>query len=129
MYELVADVESYPRFLPWCEGSSVDERHETVEVATIQIVCGPLRKTFTTRNQMTKYQRIDMDLIDGPFSHLRGAWSFEAVRQSGCKVSLDLEFEFSNSIIRSVVTPAFNAIAGSMVDAFTKRAHLVYGSR
>lgn len=129
MYELVADVESYPRFLPWCAGTSVDERHETVEVATIRLVCGPLRKSFTTRNQMRKYHRIDMSLVDGPFSHLCGAWHFQTANESGCKVSLDLEFEFQSSIIRSVVTPAFNAIVSSMVDAFCRRAHGVYGKR
>ena len=127
MYELVADVERYPGFLPWCRSASVHgSAPDTVE-ASLEIGRGPIRKTFTTRNVMTPGTRIDMHLVDGPFKHLQGCWQFVAMDDSGCKVALDLEFELSNAILRKTFGPVFHEIANTLVEAFCRRAGELYG--
>ena len=127
MYALVADVHEYPEFLPWCRGVRVLEPGEDTVEASLEIGRGPLRKTFTTRNLMTRDSRIDIELVDGPFKHLRGCWRFLGLDGSGCRIVLDLEFELSNAVLRRTLGPLFSEIADTMVDAFCRRAKQLYG--
>lgn len=130
MYELVNDVSSYSKFLPWCSSSAVLSETETEMRASVGIAKGVLNKTFTTQNRLTKNSRIDMELVDGPFSQLRGFWLFEPLKTEGaCKVNLELEFEFDNAMMSLAAKPIFTQIANSLVDAFCKRAAEVYGER
>ena len=127
MYALVADVEKYPGFLPWCRVARVrGPGPDTVE-ASLEIGRGPIRKTFTTRNVMTRDSRIDIGLIDGPFKHLQGCWQFTALDGAGSRIVLDLEFELSNAVLRRTLGPIFSEIANTMVDAFCRRAKELYG--
>jgi ribosome-associated toxin RatA of RatAB toxin-antitoxin module len=127
MYALVDDIESYPQFLPWCRSTSVLSRDQNEVRATIEIARGNLSKSFTTRNCMQPYKTIEIHLLNGPFRRLEGAWRFQPLRESACKVSLDLEFEFANPVLRMAMGPIFSQIADSMVDAFCQRAREVYG--
>jgi len=130
MYELVNDVGSYAKFLPWCRSSSVLNETETEMRASVEIAKGILNKTFTTQNQLTKNSRIGMELVDGPFSKLCGFWLFEPLKTEGaCKVHLELEFEFDNAMMSLAAKPIFTQIANSLVDAFCQRATEVYGER
>ena len=70
-----------------------------------------------------------MRLVEGPFRQLEGFWRFETLGEKGCKILLDLEFEFSNRILKLTVGPIFDQIANTLVDAFCKRAIDVYGKR
>jgi ribosome-associated toxin RatA of RatAB toxin-antitoxin module len=72
---------------------------------------------------------IEVRLEEGPFQHLQGFWRFDALGDDGCKVLLDLEFEFASRVLRMVVGPVFNQVANSLVDSFQKRAVDVYGKR
>ena len=128
MYELVADVDAYPEFLPWCGSASVKVLSSEEVEASIEIVRGRIRKTFTTRNSMRRYDAIEMRLVEGPFRELEGQWRFDALGDLGCKVSLEMHFEFSNALTRMVIGAAFSEIANSLVDAFCRRAANVYGS-
>ena len=128
MYELVADVESYPRFLPWCAGTRVLERDDSGLVAEIDMAFGGIRKTFTTRNTHSP-GRMDICLVHGPFSRLEGSWRFAQVAELGSRISLDLEFDFANRLLALAVGPVFGTIANSLVDSFQKRAREVYGAR
>ncbi len=129
MYNLVNDIESYPQFLPWCRSSSVVLCGEDELRATIEMAKGAMHKTFTTSNRMQKHKMIDIRLLEGPFQRLEGYWRFEPLRADACKVSLDMEFEFSSALLRKVVEPVFKQIANSLVDAFCKRAVDLYGRR
>ena len=129
MFRLVADVERYPRFLPWCRSATVHARTPTVVTASLEVARGPFRKSFTTRNRMVEAERIDIELVDGPFSHLDGRWSFDELAAQGCKVGFEMRFEISNRVLARVLAPLFEEIAGTMVDGFCRRAHQVYGSR
>ena len=72
---------------------------------------------------------VEVRLLEGPFHHLEGFWRFEALGESACKVSLDLDFEFKNRMVGMVVGPVFNPVANSLVDSFCKRADELYGAR
>ena len=127
MYALVADVEKYPGFLPWCRKACVRAPGEDAVEASLEIGRGPIRKTFTTRNVMIPGSRIDIGLIDGPFKHLQGCWQFMSLDGTGSRIALHLEFELSNALLRRTLGPVFSEIANSMVDAFCRRAKDLYG--
>ena len=125
LYDLVNDVESYPQFLPWCGGAKILEKSSSEIVASVEISKGAMRKTFTTQNTLHPHDRIEMKLVSGPFKTLHGIWQFEALDENTCRVSLDLEFDFSNRVIAMVVGPVFHHIANTLLDAFVERAHQV----
>ena len=127
MYALVNDIESYQHFLPWCRSSELLSQNEDEIRATIEIAHGSLRKSFTTCNRLQRNKMIEMRLEKGPFQHLDGFWRFDALSEEACKVSLDLDFEFSNKLIGMAMGPLFSQIANSLVDAFSRRAVEVYG--
>ncbi len=125
---MVDDVPSYPQFLPWCGGSRVLEQEEEEKVAEVDIAFKGVNRSFATRNRLEPGRGIEMTLVDGPFRSLYGRWDFSPLSGEACKVSLVVEFEFSNRLVGATVGPLFSQIAGSMVDAFVKRATEVYGN-
>lgn len=129
MFTLVSAIEDYKEFLPWCGDSFVKARHGNEVQACVTISKGALRKSFTTHNLMQPDKMIEMRLVDGPFKHLHGFWRFAPVGEGGCKVSLDLEFQFSSKLVELAVGPVFTTIAREMVQAFHQRAEQVYGRR
>lgn len=128
MYQLVADVERYPEFLPWCSGTRIIAQGDGEVVASVSIAYHGIRKSFTTRNRMQPGERIDIELVDGPFSHLVGTWSFDALAAGASQVSLTMEFGFATRLLDKVVGPVFKHIGNSMVDAFCRRADRVHGT-
>ncbi len=126
MFSLVDDIESYPDFLPWCGGAEVHFRQDNVAEATLELHRGGLSKHFRTRNTATDGQSIAMQLVDGPFRHLSGVWSFTQLGDSGSKVALELEFEFSNRLIDAMLGSYFEDTCNSLVDAFTRRADAIF---
>lgn len=129
MYALVNEIERYPEFLPWCRSVDVHERSEDMVCATIELAKSGVHKAFTTRNRMQAGKMIEIGLVNGPFSHLHGFWRFEHLGETACKVSLDMEFDFSNRLLGLAVGPVFGQIVTSLVDAFVKRAREIYGPR
>ncbi len=127
MYRLVDGVEDYPDFLPWCGGSRVIRRTANETVGEIVIARAGFHKTFSTQNHNVPYGRIELKLRDGPFSHLEGVWSFNALREDACKISLDMEFEFSSKLANIAFSKIFEHICSTMIESFCKRADEVYG--
>ena len=127
MFDLVNDFARYPEFLPWCGAARVLEAEGSDIVGELLIQKGSIRQAFTTRNTLMPPNRIDLSLVDGPFKSLAGHWLFESVGGEACRVSLELEFEFSGRLIAIAVGAVFAQIAGSLVDAFCDRADELYG--
>ena len=127
MFNLVDQIENYPQFLPWCGGTSVKIREDSLVVATIKIDYFQLKQSFTTENTSQAPNLIQMRLHEGPFSTLEGLWRFTELNQEACKVDLRLHYEFSSKLVESLVNPVFSLIAGSLVDAFVTRAEKIYG--
>ena len=126
MYSLVDDVDSYKDFLPWCTKSEVLSLDGNEMVARLSISKGRVNNSFTTCNRRIENSSIEMNLVDGPFSHLHGFWRFEKLDDYACTVSLNLEYEYSNSIVKKVFGVVFGHIMNSIVNAFVKRAGEVY---
>ncbi len=131
MYALVIDVAAYPEFLPWCDQARVIEENEQGVTAEIGIAFSGIHQKFTTLNLHQPGQGVRMQLVNGPFSRLDGQWNFSPVGsgdQRACKVELSLNYGFSNALLAKLIGPVFDKIAGSLVDAFVKRAEQVYGA-
>ena len=129
MFALVVDVDSYPEFLPWCSGAETLSRLDDDVEARIDFMVSGVKKSFTTRNRYIDHKVIEMHLLDGPFSELKGRWEFAPLGAAGCKISLHMNYDFSSRMVRLVTAPVFGQIANSLVDAFQQRAAAVYGER
>ncbi|MCJ0763214.1 type II toxin-antitoxin system RatA family toxin [Variovorax terrae] len=130
MFALVTDVAHYPEFLPWCDHAKVVSTDEEGMTAEVGISFGGIRQTFTTRNEHVVGREVGMKLVSGPFSKLDGQWRFIPLgdaSQRACRVELQLHYGFDNAALAALVGPVFDKIAGSLVDAFVKRAGQVYG--
>jgi ribosome-associated toxin RatA of RatAB toxin-antitoxin module len=127
MFDLVIDVERYCEFLPWVTGASVIERHEHELVASLTMQRAGMHQTFTTRNAMQRPDRMTMNLVDGPFRHLEGTWTFSAIGTAGTKVALDMKFEFANPVAALLFGRTFEQSVGELIDAFVVRAKKVHG--
>ena len=130
MFALVTDVASYPQFLPWCDKAEVVDNDGHGMTARVGISLAGLSQSFTTRNTHVKDRKVTLKLVDGPFSKLDGHWDFTPLgdgSQRACKVNFALHYDFDNPALAALVGPVFDKIAGSLVDAFVKRATQVYG--
>jgi ribosome-associated toxin RatA of RatAB toxin-antitoxin module len=127
MFDLVNDIEAYPKFLPWCSGSRIIKQEGDVVEAELIISKGGFNKSFSTRNTIDEGGRLTVSLLDGPFSHLEGVWNFIPLREDASKISLDLEFEMSGMLTNLAFGAVFNQICNTMVASFTSRAKEVYG--
>lgn len=130
MFALVTDVARYPEFLPWCDRAQVLEVFPDGMKAEVGISFSGIRQSFTTRNRHLPAREVRMELVDGPFSHLEGCWQFAPLGEPGqraCKVTLELHYSLKSGALAALVGPVFERIAGSLVDAFVKRAEQVYG--
>ncbi len=126
MFELVDSIEDYPKYLPWCRHASVMSRTEDEVRASITLAKGAVQKSFSTCNRIQRGKMIEIKLLNGPFRHLEGFWRFENLEGQGCRISLDLEFEFATKLLSLAISPIFTPIANSLVDSFCKRAADVY---
>jgi ribosome-associated toxin RatA of RatAB toxin-antitoxin module len=128
MFALVDAVERYPEFLPWCSGTQVHSRDELQTVATINIRYAGVAQSFTTENEKEGVAWMRIQLRDGPFKTLRGAWHFRVLSAAACKVELELEYTFANNLLERAVGPVFGMIAETMMDRFVARAETLYGT-
>ena len=128
MYELINDIESYPSFVPGCTAARVVSRKDTQVVATLNIRRGPLKAEFTTRNLLEPDKRILMQLVSGPFRVLEGLWTLTPLGDLGCRVELEMRFEFANRVTGALFESMFVDTAASLVDAFVRRARETRGS-
>lgn len=126
MFVLVDNVAEYPQFLPWCGGTKVSVIDARKIRATVDINYHHVKQSFTTENVRVASQSIDITLLDGPFKHLDGSWHFISLTPTACKIEFKLNYEFSNKLLEKVVGPVFHYIASTFVEAFIKRAELVY---
>jgi ribosome-associated toxin RatA of RatAB toxin-antitoxin module len=127
VFQLVQRVGDYPRFVPHVRDATVQVVRENEAVATLQLDGKALGSHFSTRNRWKAPDWLTMSLVDGPFTRLEGRWLFEPLGDEGCKVSLDLDFEFSNRWVALAFGKVFERLAGDLFDAFVRRAEEVCG--
>ncbi len=127
LYDLVERVEDYPQFLPWCSATEVQRDESDQIVATVRIDYLGLRQAFTTRNRNSPKHRIDLELVDGPFTELSGFWQFNDIGAAGSKVEFELRYTMRSGLLGRALSPVFGKITGTMVDAFVEEANRRYG--
>jgi ribosome-associated toxin RatA of RatAB toxin-antitoxin module len=126
MFRLVETVDDYPAFLPWCPAAHARPLGDGAVEATIAIAYRGVSSSFTTRNESDFPEGIRLSLVSGRFQRLTGQWKFLSLPQDSCKVSLHLQYQFVGGLLGKLIAPVFESIAGSMIDAFAKRAETLY---
>jgi coenzyme Q-binding protein COQ10 len=127
LYDLVADVEKYPEFLPWCLAVRILSTSETEMEADLIVGYKFFRETFRSRVHLTPKKRIDVEYINGPFHYLNNHWVFKEVPGKGTNIDFFIDFEFRNTLLQSATQMVFESAFNQMLNAFEKRAHQVYG--
>lgn len=126
MFDLVNEVEAYPKRFSWCAGAEVLERGENVLVARLDLKFAGLQQSFTTRNTIDPPRSLRMDLVSGPFRALEGVWDFVALGDAGCKIAFALDFDYAGRLGGGALKLGFQGLAGRMVDDFCREAERVY---
>ena len=129
MFDLVNAIEKYPEFLHWCSGARVDVRQGNTVEATLDIGLLGFQRSFRTRNTLRSPERIQIELVSGPFRRLRGEWRFTDLPGGGSDVALSLAFEVTVSPFGALFSKVFEELAGAQMQAFTERAAVIYGKR
>jgi coenzyme Q-binding protein COQ10 len=134
MYALVADVESYSEFLPWCAASRVRKRQQTPEGEVIEadlvISFKVFRESFGSRVTLKPAERrIDVEYLEGPFRYLNNHWFFEPISDTVCEVDFFVDFEFRSRTLQAVIGVVFHEAMRRIVRAFEQRAEELYGGR
>ncbi|PJE77522.1 Persistence and stress-resistance toxin PasT [invertebrate metagenome] len=125
---MVSDVSAYPRFLPGCQKAAILSEMDNVIEARLNIAKGGVKVNFSTRNVMVPGESIHMVLLEGPFHHLDGKWTFKPLGKTGCKISLNIDFETSGSLVEVMKEKALERATNTVMDAFCRRAEALYGN-
>lgn len=126
MFDLVNDIEAYPKRFAWCSGARVLESEGNVQVARLDLKFAGLRQSFTTRNTTEAPHRLHMQLVEGPFRSLDGWWEFTALGEHGCKIAFALDFDYVG-LGAAAIKLGFQGLASRMVEDFSREAQRTYG--
>jgi len=129
MYELVADVEAYPGFLPGCVAATVEHREDELVRARLGFNVKGLKDSFATENRLQPGRSIRMRLVDGPFRQLDGTWEFLPLAEDACKVTLKLSLDFGSRILEGTLSPWLDRAVNGLIEAFRRRAEALHGQR
>lgn len=127
LFDLVNDVEAYPHFMEGCVGATILRREERLLEARLDLARGGIRHSFSTRNRLESPREITLELLDGPFERFAGRWDFISLDDAACKVSLNLQFEMSSSLLGVAASKLFERVTGNLVGAVERRARELYG--
>jgi coenzyme Q-binding protein COQ10 len=129
VFALVADVESYAKFLPWCQGVRVQSH--TTENITADLLIGykVLREKYTSKVHFLPHEHIKVEYLNGPFKHLHNEWRFRALENGHCEIDFYIDFEFGNKVLQGLISGLFFEVVKRMVGAFETEAHRRYGRR
>lgn len=132
MYDLVADVAQYPKFLPWCAAARIRSRTPlgTAEIMEADLVISfkVFRERFGSRVKLYPEEyKIDTEYLDGPFRYMKSNWAFAPREDGGCDVSFFVDFEFKNAVLQGIIGVVFNEAMQRIVRAFERRAAELYG--
>ncbi|WP_413204099.1 type II toxin-antitoxin system RatA family toxin [Rhodospirillum sp. A1_3_36] len=127
MYDLVADIERYPEFLPWCLAARNKKREDNVVWSDLVIGFKMVRERFTSRVEFQPKERINVTYAEGPFKYLNNHWVFEPDGKGGVIVDFYVDFEFKSVFLQKIMGALFGEAVRLMVSSFEKRAKQLYG--
>ncbi len=128
MFDLVNDIEAYPEYMDDCVGAQVLQRGTGWLEARLDLQKAGFTQSFVTRNELHPPTRMDLTLVEGPFSFLKGRWTFDPIDAQACRVGLELSFEMKNRLLGAAVGKLFESVSRKQVDALCRRAQAVYGT-
>lgn len=126
LYALVADVEKYPEFIPWCVGARVVERSESWVIADLLVGFKGVSESYRSKVHLLPNE-IDIEYLSGPFSHLENNWKFEAQPDGGTKINFVIRFEFRSRLLQALIGGLFDKAVMKMMHAFETRAEQILG--
>lgn len=126
MFDLVAAVDRYPEFLPWCLASRITKREGDVFYADLIIGYKMVREKFGSRVTALKPDHIHVEYLSGPMKHLSNHWRFLPEPDGGCMIDFYVDFEFKNPILQKLIAMFFEEAVKRMVSAFETRAKTLY---
>lgn len=126
MFDLVAGVEKYPEFLPWCISSVITKREGKAIYADLVIGYKRIREKFTSKVTLDRPNEIHVEYLSGPMKYLSNHWRFISEDDGGCTIDFYVDFEFKNALLRGLMGVFFNEIVRRMVAAFEARAERLY---
>jgi|TARA_R100000322_G_scaffold25934_4_gene16535 coenzyme Q-binding protein COQ10 len=134
MFALVAAIDRYPEFLPWCTGARIRRREiesgKEVLLADLIVSYKVFREQFTSRVTLDKESRlIDVGYVQGPFSYLHNKWQFEPLPDGGCRIHFFIDFEFRSATLQKMIGAVFSKAFAKMMQAFIDRADELYGGK
>ncbi len=129
LYELVAGVDRYPEFLPWCKAARITRREGDVFWADLVIAFKVFRERFTSKVTLIPKTGVDVAYINGPFRYLNNHWRFLPAPEGGCVVDFYVDFEFRSKMLQKLIGLLFDQAVQRMVAAFEARAKQLYGER
>ena len=128
LFELVAAVDRYPEFLPWCVGSRIVRTEGPVIYADLIIGFRMFREQFTSKVILDRPRRIDVSYTRGPFRYLNNHWTFNPIGEDSCEIDFYVDFEFRSRVMQKLIGALFNEAVRRMVAAFENRAGQLYGT-
>jgi len=129
LFDLAADVERYPEFLPWVIEARIRYRTDSTMLVDMTIGSGPLRKQFSTAAALHRPHRIDISSCDPLFDHFEQRWIFEPAINGGTNVEYHVDFKFRSRLLQILMVKSFGRRAIATMSAFERRAHRIYGGR
>ncbi|MFQ5784175.1 MAG: type II toxin-antitoxin system RatA family toxin [Alphaproteobacteria bacterium] len=129
IFDLVATIEQYPHFLPWCRSARITRREDNVVYADLVIGFKMVRERFSSKVTLKRPESIDVTYVRGPMRYLNNHWRFHPQADGGCLIDFYVDFEFRSSLMQRLIGPLFNEAVRRMVRAFEARAHALYGLR
>jgi ribosome-associated toxin RatA of RatAB toxin-antitoxin module len=127
LFDLVNDIEAYPRYMDGCVGAQILHREEGYIEARLDLSKGGVSQSFITRNRMVDAEHISLELVEGPFEQFEGRWEFTPLGDSACKISLGLAFKVNNAVLGAAAAKLFDSVTNNLVAAVEKRAKELYG--
>ena len=128
MFDLVADVANYPKFLPWVVATRIRSNSDTEMEADMLVGFKAIREKFTSRVIKDRPEHIKVFYVDGPLKDLDNNWHFKSLPDGGCEIEFCVEFTFRNAVFEALAGQYFDRAFRKMVDAFEARAAVLYGS-
>lgn len=134
MFSLVAAIDRYPEFLPWCSGARIRRREQEsgkeVLLADLIVSYKVFREQFTSRVTLDRDARIiDVGYVQGPFSYLHNKWEFEPLPEGGCRIHFYIDFEFKSATLQKMMSAMFSRAFAKMMQAFIDRADELYSAK
>lgn len=135
LFDLVADIERYPEFLPWCRAARILEHREDEIIGELVISFSHLTESYTSRVTLQRPAHpgepgaIDVNLVKGPFENLSNKWRFAPGPQGGTLIDFSLDFRFRSRILEKLIGSLFTKATARMVTAFSERANALYGPK